>query len=192
MNLRKSVLGLMAAPLLLAGCGNANPFQAQLPTAADTFTLFALTGTPPAYPSGLNTYSRLPTRVDGSASFDLAFDIDTAGNVVVYPVKLIVSSISGDRTIGLKRVAGTFDAITSAPTGTYQGDSAVVLTVGENVVVEANRGASGDVCYLNLSPNIYSKIQISSVDLATRTIVIQSVVDPNCGFRSLAAGIPAK
>jgi hypothetical protein len=192
MNLRKSVLGLMAAPLLLAGCGNANPFQAQLPTGADTFTLFALTGTPPAYPSGLNTYSRLPMRVDGSANFDLAFDIDATGRAVVYPVKLIVSSIGGDRVIGLKKVAGTFDAITSAPTGTYQGDSAVVLAVGENVVVEANRGVSGDVCYLNLSPNIYSKIQISSVDLATRTLVIQSVVDPNCGFRSFAAGIPAK
>ena len=181
----------MAAPLLLAGCGNVNPYQAQFPTEADTFTLFALTGTPAAYPSGLNTFSRLATRVDGSANFDLAFDVDAAGNVVVYPVKLIVSSIGGDRTIGLKRVGGTFDAITSAPTGTYQGDSAVVLTVGENVAVDANRGASGDVCYLNLSPNIYSKIQITSVDLATRTIVIQSVVDPNCGFRSFAAGIPA-
>ncbi len=182
----------MAAPLFLAGCGDANPFQAQFPTAADTFTLFALTGTPAAYPSGLNTFSRLATRVDGSANFDLAFDIDAAGNTVVYPVKLIVSSTGGDRTIGLKKVAGTFDAITSAPTGTYQADSAVVLAVGENVVVEANRGGSGDVCNLNLSPNIYSKIQISSVDLATRTIVIQSVVDPNCGFRSFAAGIPAK
>ena len=192
MNLRKSVLGLMAAPLLLAGCGDANPFQARLPTAADTFTLFALTGTPAAYPSGLNTFSRLATRVDGSANFDLAFDIDGAGNAVVYPVKLIVSSVGGDRTIGLKKVAGTFDAIISAPTGTYQADSAVVLAVGENVVVEANRGTSGDICYLNLSPNIYSKIQISSVDLPTRTIVIQSVVDPNCGFRSFATGIPAK
>lgn len=182
----------MAAPLLLAGCGDANPFQAQFPTVADTFTLFALTGTPAAYPSGLDTFSRVATRVDGNARFDLAFDIDTAGYVVVYPVKLIVSSISGDRTIGLKKVAGTFDAITSAPTGIYQADSAVVLGVGENVVVEANRGTSGDVCYLNLSPNIYSKIQISSVNLATRTIVIQTVLDPNCGFRSFVTGIPAK
>lgn len=191
MNLRKSVLGLMAAPMFLAGCGEANPFQAQFPTEADTFTLFALTGTPAAYPSGLNTFSRVATRVDGSANFDLAFDIDAAGNVVVYPVKLIVSSPGGDRIIGLKKVAGTFEAITSAPTGTYQADSAIVLAVSENVVVEANRGSTGDVCNLNLSPNIYSKITISSVDLATRTIVIQSVLDPNCGFRSFATGIPA-
>jgi hypothetical protein len=192
MNLRNSTLGLAAALLVLAGCGDSNPFQAQFPTIADTYTLFALTGTPAAYPSGLNTFSRVATRVDGNANFDLAFDINADGNAVIYPVKLIVTSITGDRTIGLRKVSAQFDSVTSAPTGTYQGDSAVVLGVGETVVVEANRGATGDVCYLNLSPNIYSKIEISSIDLATRTIDVKSVMDPNCGFRSFVAGIPAK
>ena len=186
------MLGLVAALALIAGCGDSNPFQAQFPTEADTYTLFALTGTPAAYPSGLNTFSRVVTRVDGSANFDLAFDIDAKGNAVIYPVKLIVSALNGDRTIGLKRVAVVFDSLTSAPTGTYQADSAVVLAQGETVVVEANRGTSGDVCYLNLSPNIYSKIKVDSVDLASRTIVLSSVVDPNCGFRSFVEGIPAK
>jgi hypothetical protein len=191
MNLRNSTLGLAAALLVLAGCGSTNPYQAQFPTEADTFTLFALTGTPAAYPSGLNIFSRAATRVDGTANFDLAFDINADGNAVVYPVKLIVTAISGDRTIGLKKVVAQFDSVTSAPKGTYQADSAVVLAVGETVVIEANRGIAGDVCYLNLSPNIYSKIEISSIDLVTRTIVVQSVVDPNCGFRSFAAGLPA-
>jgi len=185
------VLGLAAAPLLLAGCGD-DPFANALPTVKEAFTVFALTGTPPAYPSALNTFGRVLTRVDGNANFDIAFDINSEGNAVLYPVKLIVSAVGGDRRVGLIKVPGTFDEVTSAPTGTYQADSAVVVAKGEVVVVEANRGVSGDVCGFNISPNIYSKILIDTIDTATHTIVIQMVVDPNCGFRSLVEGIPSK
>jgi len=191
MKLRIQVLGLAAALAFVAGCGDANPFQAQFPTELDTYTLFALTGTPAAYPSGLDTYSRNVTRVDGNAAFDLAFDINADGNAIIYPVKLIVSAVTGDRVIGLKKVAMPFDSIMSAPKGTYQTDSAVVLAAGESLVVEANRSMSGDVCYLNLSPNIYSKITVTSIDLPTRTIEVEEVVDPNCGFRSFAIGLPS-
>ena len=191
MKLRISLLGLAAALVLVAGCGDSNPFQAQFPIELDTYTLFALTGTPAAYPSGLDTYSRTVTRVDGNANFDLAFDINADGNAIIYPVKLIVSAVTGDRVIGLKKVALPFDSITSAPKGTYQADSAVVLAAGESLVIEANRGSSGDVCYLNLSPNIYSKLTVTSIDLVTRTIEVESVIDPNCGFRSFAIGLPA-
>ncbi len=192
MNLRKLALCAIVAPVLFVGCDDSNPFQAQLPTTQDVYTLFALTGTPPAYPSGLNTFGRTPTRVDGNAAFDVAFDIDADGNAVLYPVKLIVSSVGGDRPIGLRKVPGTFDEVTSAPTGTYQTDSAVVASKGEIVVVEANRGTSGDVCSFNISPFIYTKILIDKIDPAAHTITIQTVLDPNCGFRSFLPGIPSK
>ena len=191
MTLRKSAIGVVAL-LVGVGCDNSNPFAAQLPTSQDVFTLFALSGTPPAYPSGLNTYGRTPTRVDGNASFDVAFDLNADGNAILYPVKLIVSSIGGDRPVGLRKVPGTFDQITEAPTGTYQTDSAVVAANGEIVVVQANRGISGDVCAFNISPYIYTKILVDSIDTAAHTITIQTVVDPNCGFRSFAAGIPSR
>ncbi|MEP6905152.1 MAG: hypothetical protein ABI875_03665, partial [Gemmatimonadales bacterium] len=143
MKLRISMLGLVAALVFSAGCGDSNLFKAQFATEADTFTLFALTGTPAAYPSGLNTFSRVVTRVDGNANFDLAFDIDANGKAVIYPVKLIVSAITGDRIIGLKKVAAVFDSVTSAPTGAYQADSAVVLGVGETVFVIGGTGFIG-------------------------------------------------
>ncbi len=184
--------GVAAAFVLLAGCGDSNPFAAALPTVKDTFTIFALTGTPPAYPSGLNTVGRAATRVDGNADFDVAFDINSEGKAVLYPVKLIVSSIGGDRLVGLKKVAIAFDSLDFAPTGTYQTDSAVVAGKGEVVVVEANRGTTGDLCSFNISPNIYTKILIDTIDPATRTIVIRTVLDPNCGFRSFLDGIPGK
>jgi len=190
MNLKKSIAGASLSALALAACGDTNPFGAPLPTVADAYTLFALTGTPPAYPSGLNTAARAATRVDGNANFDVAFDIDADGNAVVYPVKLVVSSIGGDRPVGLRKVDAPFDSVTSAPTGTYPTDSAVVAGRGQVVVVEANRAGDGDICAFNISPNIYTKILIDSVDVASRTISIQTVMDPNCGFRSLAAGVP--
>ncbi|HEY3258098.1 MAG TPA: hypothetical protein VGJ64_04525, partial [Gemmatimonadaceae bacterium] len=162
MTLRKFAIGAVVALVFSVGCDNSDPFAAQLPTSQDVFTLFALSGTPPAYPSGLNTYGRTPTRVDGTASFDVAFDLNAEGNAILYPVKLIVSSVGGDRPVGLRKVSGTFDQVTEAPTGTYQTDSAVVASKGEVVVVQANRGISGDVCAFNVSPYIYTKILVDS------------------------------
>ena len=80
MNLRKFAFGAIVAPLFFVACDDTNPFAAQLPTTQDVYTLFALTGTPPAYPSGLNTAARAAVRVDGNASFDVAFDIAAVGN----------------------------------------------------------------------------------------------------------------
>jgi hypothetical protein len=192
MKLRKSIAGAAVAALALAACDDTNPFGATLPTVEDSYTIFALTGTPPAYPSGLNTAARAAVRVDGNASFDVAFDINAEGNAVLYPVKLVVSQIGGDRPVGLRKVAAAFDSVTSAPTGTYPTDSAVVAGKGEVIVVEAFRGTGGDICAFNITQNIYTKILIDSIDLVGRTINIKTVMDPNCGFRSFAAGIPEK
>lgn len=192
MNIRKSIAGVALAALAITACDNTDPFAAQLPTVEDSYTIFALSGTPPAYPSGLNTAARAATRVDGNANFDVAFDINADGNAVLYPVKLVVSSIGGDRPVGLRKVDAPFDSVKSAPTGTYPQDSAVVAGKGQVVVVEANRGSSGDICAFNISQNIYSKIVIDSVDVPGRTINIRTVMDPNCGFRHLGEGIPAK
>ena len=71
MNLRKSIAGAALAALAITACDDTDPFAAQLPTVADSYTIFALSGTPPAYPSALNTAARAATRVDGNANFDV-------------------------------------------------------------------------------------------------------------------------
>lgn len=192
MKVRKIALGAAAATLIFVACDDTNPFAAQFPTTLDSYQLFALTGNPPAFPSGLNFFSRTATRVDGNAAFDVAFDIDKDGNAILYPVKLVVSSIGGDRPIGLRKVPGTFESVTSAPSGTYQTDSAVVAGQNQVIVVETYRGGSGDICSFSLSPYIYSKVNIDSVNVGTRTISVSVLMDPNCGFRSFADGIPDK
>jgi hypothetical protein len=157
----------------------------------DLYTVFALTGTPATYPSGLNTYVRTPVRVDGSAQFDIAFDIDANGNTVIYPVQKIVSSLPSTRRVGLRKVDQQWDSVTIAPTGKYA-DSVITARVGDVVVIQSQRNTSGDVCAFDLSPYIYTKLKVDSVALPTRTIIAEAVVDPNCGFRQFTSGIPTK
>lgn len=188
---RKFALALVASASVLTACGDSKLLQASLPTVQDAYILFALTGTPAAYPSGLNTYVRSAVRVDGNANFDVAFDIDSSGRAILYPVQKIVSSLSSARHVGLRKVAGTFENVTLAPSGTYA-DSTIVASEGDIVIVQAARNGTGDACQFDISPYIYTKMLVDSIAVDTRTIVLQTVLDPNCGFRSFESGIPAK
>ena len=188
---RKFALALVASASVLTACGDSQLLQASLPTVQDAYIVFALTGTPAAYPSGLNTYVRSAVRVDGNANFDVAFDIDSSGHAILYPVQKIVSSLSSARHVGLRKVAGTFENVTLAPSGTYA-DSTIVASEGDIVIVQAARNGTGDACQFDISPYIYTKMLVDSIAVDTRTIVLQTVLDPNCGFRSFESGIPAK
>jgi hypothetical protein len=134
---------------------------------------------------------RAAVRVDGNANFDVAFDVDDAGHAILYPVQKIVSQIGGSRKVGLRKVSGGFSDVTLAPTGTYA-DSIVVASKGDIVIVQAQRNGSGDACQFDISPYIYTKVLVDSIAVDTRTVVLQTVMDPNCGFRSFEAGIPTR
>ncbi len=191
MSPRKFALAIVASALVLTACGNPQGIIAQLPTVQDAYTVYALTGTPASLPSGINTYVRSAVRVDGNANFDVAFDLDNSGNVLVFPVQKVVSSVSSTRQVALRKVAGSFDSVTIAPTGAYT-DSTVVLGKGGVVVLQSLRNGTGDACQFDISPYIYSKLVVDSVALSTRAIYVDAVVDPNCGFRSFASGLPNK
>ena len=188
---RKFALAILASATILTACDDPQLLRAQLPTVLDVYTVFALTGTPAAYPSGINTYIRSAVRVDGNAGFDVAFDIDAQGNALVHPVQKVVSSLTSSRRVGLRRVSGNFDDITIAPTGTYA-DSTIVASPGDIIIVQSIRNSSGDVCQFDISPYIYAKLQIDSIAVDTRTLVVRSLLDPNCGFRSFESGIPTR
>jgi hypothetical protein len=188
---RKFALALIASASVLTACGDPALLRASLPTVEDVYTVFALTGTPAAYPSGLNTYVRAAVRVDGNANFDVAFDVDDTGHAILYPVQKIVSQLGGSRKVGLRKVSGGFSDVTLAPTGTYA-DSVIVAAPGDIVIVQAQRNGSGDVCQFDISPYIYTKVLVDSIAVDTRTVVLQTVMDPNCGFRSFEAGIPTR
>jgi hypothetical protein len=191
MNPRKFALALIASASLLTACDDPQLLRAQLPTVEDVYTVFALSGTPASYPSGVNTYVRAAVRVDGNANFDVAFDLAENGNAIVYPVQKIVSGLPGTRRVGLRRFNGNFDDLTIAPSGTYA-DSTLEARKGDVIIIQAVRNSSGDACAIDISPYIYTKMLVDSISVDTRTIMLQTVLDPNCGFRSFESGIPTR
>ena len=190
MKARLALLATMCVAVILSACGDPTSLKASLPTLVDTLSVFALSGTPPSYPSGVSIVARQAVRVDGFASFDVAFDIDASGNAIIYPVKLVVSSPGGSRPVGMLKSAGTFEQVVEAPKTGFEKDSALVMAAGEVVVVETPHNSSGDLCQFALSPNLYAKIVMDSVNLASRTLYLRIGFDPNCGFRSFVDGIP--
>jgi hypothetical protein len=190
MKARIAIIATLCAVSVLNACGDPTNLKASIPTATDTLAVFALSGTPPAYPSGISIVAQQAVRVDGFAGFDVAFDIDPNGRPVIYPVKLIVSSPSGSRRVGMQRVVGPFDSVKVAPKSGYQVDSSFVLGLGEVVAIESPHNGSQDLCSFALSPNLYAKFAVDSVNLVTRTLYLRMGIDPNCGFRSFAEGIP--
>jgi hypothetical protein len=128
--------------------------------------------------------------VDGFASFDIALDIDANGKTVVFPVKLVVASPGGSRPVAIQKVAGTFEQVLEAPQSGFETDSSLVMSPGDVVVIQSPHNNSGDICQFAVSPDLYAKIAVDSVNLATRIIYLRMGFDPNCGFRSFADGIP--
>ena len=188
----KARLAIIAAVLTAAfinACGDPTGLKASLLNSTDTLSVFALSGTPPNYPSGLALLVRQPVHVDGSAAFDVAFDINADGNAVIYPVKLIVAA-GGSRPVAIQKIAAPFESVAEAPKTGYQGDSALVALPGETIVVQSVHNFNSDICQFAINPNIYAKIAVDSVSLASRTIYFRMGLDPNCGFRSFAEGVP--
>jgi hypothetical protein len=190
MKARLALLAAMSVVVGLNACGNPANLKANLITSVDSLFVYALSGTPPTYPSGLSLIARQAVRVDGFASFDVALDIDAAGKAVIYPVKLVVRSAGGSRPVSIIKVQGTFDQVVTAPSTGFEADSSLSMAPGEVVVIQSAHNASGDLCQFAINSNIYAKIVVDSVKLASRTLFLRLGLDPNCGFRSFAAGIP--
>lgn len=189
----KARLGILATICVVIGlnaCGDPNALQSTLPTSVDTLSVWALSGTPPSYPSGISIVARQAVTVDASGQFDAALDINDNGEPVIYPVKLVVSQIACARSVGMQKVAGDFDSLKVAPKSGFETDSALVLAPGQVVALQATHNCQGDICQFAVSPDINAKITVDSVNLALRILYFRMGVDPNCGFRSFAGGLP--
>lgn len=184
--LRALTAGLLAAiGAGLAACSDPNSGIQLVPVIADTLTLWALSGTSPSFPSAYLASSGAITRADGGFSFDVAFDIDPSGKVVVYPQRLIGVPLSGPKPVGLQRITGTFDSMVRAPGAGYVFDSSFVVTPGQGLVMQVQN--SGD-CLSFISTVRYTKMVVDSINAARRLIYFRAVHDPNCGYRGLVAG----
>ena len=128
------------------------------------------------------------THADAAFAFDVAVDIDAAGRTVVYPVRSLANGLRdlyppGVKRVGLQIVPGSFDAVREAPTTGYDTLAAKTLTPGAVLAVEMLD--LGTCLYSFGGQLLYAKLTVDSVNVGTRKIYARSVVDPNCGYRSV-------
>lgn len=185
-----ALLAMLSTVAGLGACRDPIELQATEEVFTDTLTVYALSGTPPGYPNALSLPARQLVTVSGFGGFDIAFDIDASNRVLIHPARRVVTFGQVVPQVGLQIVPGTFESVTAAPTSGYKVDSTVVASAGDVVVIEAAHNGQGDLCSFALSPNLYAKISIDTIFVATRTIKFRLGYDPNCGYRSFAPGIP--
>ena len=185
------VIVLLAAPLILGACGDIGGLPpASFPNRTDSLvSVYALTGTPVTSPSGYLIVDRRVVRTDIiNASFDFVFDIDSLGRALLFPT----GAVKLGRQSGAKPATVPFDSLRFAPSGGYQVDSAIVLSVG-SVVALHSRSVQ---CSFDYQPvhNYFAKLLVLAIDTVPgptgRRIDLRILTDINCGYRGLEPGLP--
>lgn len=174
-----------------AACSDANPFlsPATRENTISRFSIWALTGTSASLPASYLftnlTAERPQLLANGSVNFEVAFDLTADGKVRFLPARVLIPQApAGAPIIGLQRSSSAFSALTRAPERGYADDS--TLVVGVNDVVLVRLGNAGCI----YGEPYYAKVSVDSVIMAERRIVMRTLVNRNCGYRSLAEGLP--
>ena len=191
---RSTRVVVVALAMLAVACGDLTRPKASTPNIAVTYSLAAFTGAPVNLPTAISFLGGA-TRADSRFAFDLAFDLDPSGAVVVLPVRAVGGAL-GDaiyqqqtglplKRVGLQKVSGPFEALREAPTTGY--DTLAVQTIGPGTVL-AVQLLDFSNCFTGFGGStLYAKLSVDSVNATTRRIYARSVVDPNCGYRGLVA-----
>lgn len=179
---------MLLAVVAIAACDNPLNYASTVENGTQPFFVHALTGSPLAASTAISFPSRSVTRVDGTFNFDVAFDINAQGFVVLLPPELVGQDPAGNHPVGIVTNIGGYDAITAAPLSGYTVDSVTIVRQGQAVAVQAQ----DPVCASSnpAAPYLYGKIVIDSVDLAGRGIYGRAMIGGDCGYRQLVAGFP--
>jgi hypothetical protein len=180
---------LAVASLAIAACQDVTrSINPTTEVTEDTLIVFPLRGSPLSAPTALDLFTLQAMRLgQGNARPDVVIDTSAAA-VLLYPSQLIIDSDA--LTTALLEVTSNFDSIPEALTSGYQDTAAVVVSVGETVLVRA-----GNVCFGGLPGRnfFYAKMQLLELTMSSgfRSARFRIRSNPNCGFRSFADGLPA-
>jgi hypothetical protein len=185
-------LALVTCAIVAAACGD--PFAVKAPYAAvaDSFAVSALTGTPVSARTLWRISQFTRYRIDSlGATFDLGFDINASGRVVIYPARTIAitpGTTAAPPRVALQSSTGAYAQADRAPETGYTADTALVVNTGQLVFVRSN----SDFC-LNQPTGgtlLYAKVVVDSVNTTKRELYVRTTIQPSCNFRSFAAGVP--
>ena len=180
------VLGVV---LFSAGCDNTLALPpATAPNFIDTVTLHALKGTPINSASGFDVTLGLAARTDRpTEGFDIAFDIDDDDLALIFTT----GALGLDVRSAIQASDRAFGDIVIAPLDDYELDSALVVGVDSVFIVRSRPVSFGCVFYVGRLPR-YGKFHVLDLNLETRQITLEHLVNINCGYRSLEFGIPTR
>jgi hypothetical protein len=193
------LLLLLLGVAAVSACGNPTEVKATVAVIDDTAAVFGLTGAPLNGPTALNTFIPRVVRADPSQSYDVVFDfrVDPATNDT-FAVILPPRAVGTFGSAGVQTSTAEYSSILEAPTSGYNDSTATRIDSGTVVLIQARAAACSNQL-VEQRQFIYSKLVIDSIrtppyDQVTRptgnTIFFRMRVDPNCGFISLADGLP--
>ena len=179
-------LPLLFLLLVLGGtaCSDSNGLpDATIPNVERSDTLWALVDTPVTTPSGYSVDGGVRVRTDLFVDFDFAYNVLTTGEHIFLTLAALGIDTATAAKPGFQLRSESFEAITIAPSNGYVTDVAVPIAVGQRYVV---RGRIS--CDIGVPK--YAKMEILSLDEATRIVSFRIMINDNCGFRGLEPGIP--
>ncbi|MEK0431148.1 MAG: hypothetical protein RL139_952 [Gemmatimonadota bacterium] len=182
----RRLLPALGLALGVAACDDPFQLTARQVNVDKLFEVWAISGSSATLPAAIIVPTGTATRLDAAGAFDLAFDIDAAGRVVILPVSQVVQPIIGTRKVALQRASGVYNTILEAPKDGWVDDSALVVNAGSSFFAKVTTL----YCQYELRQQVYAKFYVESADPVTRRITLAARINPNCGFRSLADGLP--
>jgi hypothetical protein len=174
-----------ALALAATACGDITKPRATLSSSLNSYEVYAFTGAPPLAFTAIS-FTTGTVHADARFGFDVALDLDSSGNTVVYPVRRIAGDLAGTlKRVGLQAVPGTFEAVRDVPATGYDTLGVKTLVPGAVLAVEVQEVS---MCqYSTAGFYVYGKMVVDSVKTDTRRIFGRFVLDPNCGYRQVMA-----
>ena len=180
------VLGVV---LFTAGCDNTLSLPlATRANAIDTVSLYALQGTPINTESGFDVTLGLTARTDRQdGGFDIAFDIDGEGRALIFTTGALGLNVRS----AIQTSDRAFGDIVIAPLEGYELNDTLVVGVDSTFLVRSRPAAFGCAFFVGQLPR-YGKFHVLDLNLETRQVTLETLVNLNCGYRSLELGIPTR
>lgn len=175
----KALLAIFA--VASAACSDTELPDAIFPNIVDTLNISSLEGTPVSEPSAYSIPDRRLVRTDISASFDFAYLFNGNDHMLIPLDGLGIGGRSSNP--GIQKSSLDFDLIADPPADGYQTTDSLAIEIGD-VIIARSRIA----CIFGVPQ--YAKLEILSFDESARVMNFRVVSNTNCGYRSLAPGLP--
>lgn len=178
----RSLRAPVALVALLAAC-QTDLVPATTENVEDTATMYALSGTAIALPSGFAIDRRRPERTDTTSQWDFAFNITPQGDAYFYPLASLGLGASGTPP-GFQTTDRPWDDIDEAPLEGYFTRDSFPLAPGTRLIAR-----SRVICVQLAFPH-FAKIEVLAIDPVQRSVTFRFLANNNCGYQSLKPGLP--